>query len=188
MMFSFFMMAITYTISIQPMKRAEKRGEKAWKECKTYRSIGGLFELVSVINLVLWIWYPLPVVGEWIISENIWVGIVIGIAILVPCLIIMTVGIKDAGKETLSPSKETEMYGGIYSYIRHPQTLGEFPTFIALAFMFNSWFLVILSTVFIGLYTPIMIHYEEKDLIKRFGEKYVKYQEKTGALFPKFHK
>jgi len=85
------MMAITYTISIQPMKRAEKRGEKAWKECKMYRSIGGLFELVSVINLVLWVWYPLPVVGEWIISESIWIGIIIGISILIPCLIIMSV-------------------------------------------------------------------------------------------------
>ena len=34
---------------------------------------------------------------------------------------------KDAGSESLHPSKETVMYGGIYNYIRHPQALGEFP-------------------------------------------------------------
>jgi len=95
---------------------------------------------------------------------------------------------KDAGSETLSPSKDTKMYGGIYNYIRHPQTLGEFPTFVAISFFFNSWFLVILSSVYIIIYTPIMIHYEEIDLTKRFGEKYKEYQKRTGALFPKIVK
>ena len=52
-------MSYVYILSIQPVKRAEKRREKAWKECKTYRSIGGLFEFVAVINMVIWIWFPL---------------------------------------------------------------------------------------------------------------------------------
>ena len=181
----FFIMAYFYTISIQPMKRAEKRGDRAWNECKNFRSIAGLGEMISIINLILWVWYPLPIVGEWRISTNIWVGILIGISITVPCLIIMMKGAHDAGSETLKPSKDTEMYGGIYNYIRHPQTLGEFPLFPAFAFIFNSWFLVIISTIFIVLYTPIMIHYEESDLVKRFGEKYLQYKQKTGALFPK---
>ena len=33
-----------------------------------------------------------------------------------------------------------------------------------------------------------MIHYEEIDLVKRFGEKYNEYQKRTGALFPKLIK
>lgn len=185
---SFCLMAFTYTISIQPVKRSEKRGDKAWKECKTYRSIGGLGEFISVINLILWIWFPLPVVNEWIINSNIWVGIIIGCCILFPCLVIMFKGIKDAGSETLAPSKDSEMYGGIYKYIRHPQTLGEFPTFVALAFMLNSWFLVLICTLYIIIYTPIMIYYEEKDLVRRFGVKYIEYQKQTGALFPRIKK
>ena len=95
---------------------------------------------------------------------------------------------KDAGSETMSPSKETEMYGGIYNHIRHPQTLGEFPMYPAMAFIFNSWFLVIITTVFIIIYTPIMIHYEEIDLAKRFGQNYLDYKKRTGALFPKLRK
>ncbi|MFX1339975.1 MAG: methyltransferase family protein [Promethearchaeota archaeon] len=181
-------MGYLYLLSIQPVKRSEKYGEKAWKDCKRFRSIGGFFELISVINLIIWIWFPLPIVNSWIISPIIWIGIIIAICIATPCLIIMILGVKAAGSETLSPSKDTEMYGGIYKYIRHPQTLGEFPTFVALSFAFNSWFLVMISSIFIILYTPIMIHYEEKDLIKRFGVKYRKYQETTGALFPKLKK
>jgi protein-S-isoprenylcysteine O-methyltransferase Ste14 len=33
---------------------------------------------------------------------------------------------------------------------------------------------------------PIVIYFEEKDLIKRFGDKYLDYKKKTGALIPKF--
>jgi protein-S-isoprenylcysteine O-methyltransferase Ste14 len=170
------------------MKRSEKHGDKAWTDCKKFRSIGGLAELISIVNLILWIWFPLPGVNEWIISSDIWMGVVIGLCILIPCTFLLLRGVKDAGSETLSPSKETEMYGGIYNYIRHPQTLGEFLMFPALGFMFNSWFLVVFSLIFIIIYIPIMIHYEEKDLEKRFGEKYVEYKKRTGALFPKLRK
>jgi len=41
---------------------------------------------------------------------------------------------------------------------------------------------------YLVIYTPIMIHYEEADLIRRFGEQYIEYKKKTGALFPKFRK
>ncbi len=181
-------MSYLYIPSIQPIKRTEKYGEKAWSDCKKFRSIGGLFELIAVINLIIWIWFPLPLVGKWIISPNIWVGIIIAICIIIPCCTILYLGVKAAGSETLSPSKDTEMYGGIYRYIRHPQSLGEFPLFVALSFAINSWFFVIISLLFIIIYIPIMIHYEEKDLIKRFGDKYREYQKNTGALFPKLRK
>jgi protein-S-isoprenylcysteine O-methyltransferase Ste14 len=184
---SLILMSYFYTLSIQPVKREAKRGIKAWKECKLYRSLGGLFEFIIVINMVLWIWFPISEVN-WKISPNICVGIMICIAILIPCLIVLGFGVKAAGSETLTPSKETKMYGGIYNYIRHPQTVGEFPTFVALAFALNSWFLVILTSLSIIIYIPIMIHYEEQDLIGRFGNNYREYQQKTGAIFPRIHK
>ncbi|MHA1384825.1 MAG: hypothetical protein ACTSR3_13830 [Candidatus Helarchaeota archaeon] len=34
----------------------------------------------------------------------------------------------------------------------------------------------------------IIIYYEEKDLVKRFGKAYIEYQHNTGAIFPKFWK
>ncbi|MFX0023354.1 MAG: methyltransferase family protein [Candidatus Hermodarchaeota archaeon] len=184
---SLFLFCYLYTLSIQPVKREKHKGKQAWNHCMRLRLIAGLFEFFIVINLILWIWYPVPLIN-WQISPNYMIGIIIGILITIPCLIIMLKGMKDAGKESLKPSQETEMYGGIYNYIRHPQTLGEFPLFIAIAFMVNSWFLVILMSLFVFIYVPIMIHYEEQDLIRRFGEKYREYQKRTGALFPKFKK
>jgi len=151
------------------------------------RLIAGFFEIIIIIDLVLWIWFPIPLIN-WRISNNYLIGFLIGILISIPGLIIMIKGMRDAGKETLQPSQETQMYGGIYNYIRHPQSLGEFPLFIAIAFMVNSWFLVILMSLFVIIYVPIMIHYEEQDLIRRFGEKYREYQKRTGVLLPRFKK
>lgn len=188
LLFSFFLLAFLYILSLQPMKKIEKYGDKAWKYCKNLRAISIIFELISIVNLILWNWYPLPIIGEWIIYSNIWVGITIALIFFIPCIIIMTKGMLDAGTESISPSKDTDMYGGIYNYIRHPQALGEFPIYILIGFAFNSWFLVIISTIFIVIYTPIMIYYEEQDLLRRFGDKYLKYQKRTGALFPKRRK
>lgn len=185
LLLSYLLFSYLYVLSIQPVKREVKYGEKVWSNCKKLRVMGSFFEFIAIINLVLWIWFPLPVVDTWIISLNVWVGIIIAIIIAIPCCIIMFLGLKAAGSESLSPSKETEMYGGIYRYIRHPQTLGEFPLFVAISFAVNSWFLVIISSLYIMIYVPIMIYFEEKDLLMRFGNSYQVYRESVGVLFPK---
>jgi len=181
---SFVFFSYFYLISIQPVKRSEARGEKAWKECTIFRILSGVLMCVAVLNFILWIWFPIPILN-WQIEPTYILGIVIGTIILAVFLPIMIKGEQDAGTETMKPSKETEMYGGIYNHIRHPQALGEWPTFVALGFFVNSWFLVILSAVWIVIYTPLMVYFEEKDLIRRFGDSYREYQKRTGALFPK---
>jgi len=182
---SIFLFCFLYTLSLEPKKRSQNRGEKAWKECKIFRAIAGIFEFVIILNIILWIWFPIPAIN-YQVHPNYWIGIGTGLTILIIGSIIMTKGIFDAGSETAKPSKETDMYGGIYKYIRHPQSLGEFPMFIAIGFIVNSWTMVIILTLFVVIYVPIMIHYEEKDLIRRFGNEYREYQKTKGALIPKF--
>ncbi len=180
---SLILISVFYTISIQPMKRSEKHGEKAWKECRNLRAISTIFLLTAAINSFLWIWYPIPSLS-WKVSDEPIISIIISIIIVIPCLTIMILGEIAAGKESLVPSKETEMYGGIYNYIRHPQTIGEFPLYIALGFFINSWFIIGISSLYCLIYIPIMVHFEEEDLVKRFGDSYKEYQKRTGAVFP----
>ncbi|MFX0039284.1 MAG: methyltransferase family protein [Promethearchaeota archaeon] len=182
-----FLFSYLYILSIQPKKREQRKGILVWKQSMRFRIIASLFEFLIVTNMILWIWYPIPIVN-WKVHPNYIIGILVGILISIPCVIILTKGMKDAGQETIQPSQETQMYGGIYNYIRHPQSLGEFPLFITFALMVNSWFLIILMSGFVIIYVPIMIHYEEQDLIRRFGEKYRQYQQRTGAIFPRFKK
>ncbi|MFX1589011.1 MAG: methyltransferase family protein [Promethearchaeota archaeon] len=184
---SLFLFSYFYTLSVQPVKREKRKGERAWKECMKLRIIASIFEFIIVLTLIFWIWFPLPLIN-WKVNINYLFGLIIGIVIIIPCLAILLKGVSDAGSETLQPSKETELYGGIYNYIRHPQSLGEFPLFLAIGFMVNSWFLILLMLIYIIIYVPIMIYYEEQDLIRRFGEKYQDYQKRTGAFIPKLRK
>ncbi len=184
---SLFLFSVIYFFSLRPAKLSEKMGDKAWIFCKNLRLVASFFELIAVVTPILWIWFPIPAL-DWRIFNLWWLGLVLSLAIFIPGGVLIYIGVKDAGKETLSPSKETEMYGGIYNHIRHPQTAGELPMFPALGLALNSWFLVILLTVFIVIYTPIMIYFEEKDLIRRFGDSYREYQKTTGTLFPKIRK
>jgi len=185
LIFSLFSLGYFYTLSSQPMKKIIKYGENTWKKCTVFRNIAGIFEFISVINLILWIWFPLPFVDEWKVSSDYWIGIIFGICILIPSSILLGKGVKDAGSETMSPSKDTEIYGGIYKYVRHPQTIGEFLIYISIGFMLNSWFLILILLTFILIYTPIMFYFEEKDLVRKYGEKYLEYKKRTGAIFPK---
>ncbi|TFG05761.1 MAG: isoprenylcysteine carboxylmethyltransferase family protein [Promethearchaeota archaeon] len=176
-----------YILSVQPVTLEESRGERAWTDCTRYRTISALLVFLMTLNLILWLWFPVPGL-TWRIHDNFLIGILIALCIAIPCLIILYKAFKDAKGETMKPSKETTTYGGIYQYIRHPQTVGEFPIYIALAFAVNSLFLVLWTVLYILITVPIIKHYEENDLVKRFGGAYHKYQKTTGAFFPKIWK
>ncbi|NPD88001.1 MAG: isoprenylcysteine carboxylmethyltransferase family protein [Asgard group archaeon] len=177
--------SVLYAFSTMPATLSKKIGEKAWKACKNLRIIASIFETLTLLTSLLWIWYPISQL-DWEIFHRWWIGLILGSLIIIPGAIVVYKGVKDAGKETLTPSQDTEMYGGIYNYIRHPQTTGEMPMFPALGLALNSWFLFILLSVFIIIYVPIIQYFEEKDLVERFGDSYKQYQKITGAFFPKW--
>ncbi len=184
---SLIMFVVPYIVSLMPAKLAENRGDDAWKLCKRLRAIGTLFMVIALFNMALWIWFPVPLLA-WIINPTPWIGIILSIVVFVVPIPIWWKGMRDSGSECYEPSKQSQMFGGIYNHIRHPQTLGEISWFIAIPLFVNSLFLLIVSLVFFLFYIPIMIHVEEQDLIRRFGDAYRKYQKRTGALFPKLGK
>ena len=47
----------------------------------------------------------------------------------------------------MTPKREHTMYEGIYTRIRHPQAVGEFPLWWVLAFLAHSPFLVLFTCV-----------------------------------------
>ena len=74
---------------------------------------------------------------------------------------------------------------GLLQHVRHPLYSGLILLLIGY-FFFNP----ITSTGFSGgmmiLYIIIGIQFEERKLIKRFGDKYIVYKKKTPMLIPKF--
>jgi len=173
------------TLSVMPVSREEETGEQAWEECARLRNISFIFAGVMVLNTIFWFWFPVSELA-WVLSPDPVFGIIIGVIIGFPCLAILMIAMRDAGEEMGAPQKGISMHGGIYKRIRHPGALGEMPLYVVVALCVNSLFLTIWMTLFVLIFTPIHIYYEEKDLLKRFGDEYAEYRRTTPAIFPGF--
>ncbi|GAB4328645.1 MAG: hypothetical protein Kow0069_35920 [Promethearchaeota archaeon] len=176
--------AAFYTMSLTPVKRSAKRGERAWSDCVKFRLVATIFETLTVVTLIVWAIHPIPALDFKIFPEW-WHAFLLGLVLLPPFLALAYVGMRDAGTESIRPSAETKLYGGIYEHVRHPQTLGEFPTWAIFGLMTNSWTALVVGSAFVVAYTPIMIKVEEADLVRRFGEEYEEYRRRVGCLFPR---
>ena len=76
---------------------------------------------------------------------------------------------------------------GLHGYVRHPLYLGTFLILwgFFLLFPYGS---ILLTNVILTLYTLLGIGYEEKKLIRVFGEKYIRYKQEVPMLLPKLRK
>ena len=170
-----------------PSLRAEKLGEAAWDECKRDRKIAGIFLFAIVIGILLWYWIPVPEL-DWTIYPDPMIPFLIGLLLAIPFTALLASALREAGRESLEPTQESTLFGGIYRYIRHPQLLGRSVLTMVLALWLNSLFLLIFTALFLSIFVPTIIHFEEKDLINRFGDSYVQYRKRTGIIFPKYRK
>jgi len=173
-----------YVLSVSPAALEKVMGEQAYRKCGNYRIASAVFETVTVINYVVYLYYPvsspLPDHFPWAW----WLSAIFAALVGVPTLVLMFIGVKDAGRETMSPNKEHTMYQGIYSKIRHPQAVGEVFAWLWMALLLNSPFLFLFSFVFFPIFL-IMCRAEEHDLLIRYGDAYADYVRRTGAFLPK---
>ncbi|MBN2006574.1 MAG: hypothetical protein JXA21_24695 [Anaerolineae bacterium] len=177
--------SVLYVLSVRPAHLEQKIGEQAYRQCKSYRMLAMIPMGLAFVTFALYRWYPLPVDPlparfPW----PYWVSVVAAIALGVPATVVMLLGVLTAGAESLSPDKSHTLYGGIYEKIRHPQALGEAPTWWVMALLLDSPMLGVISS----LYLPVWYWWcveEEKDLLLRYGQSYADYRARTGMFFPK---
>jgi len=179
LLFSYF-----YIKSVSPAALEKKIGKIAYLKCGRYRIIASVFEIIVIINYIIYFFYPLPVLLPRTFPWNWWISVLIAALIVIPAGYLFGKGIKDAGKEAMIPEKEHILYSGIYKKIRHPQTAGELAFWWIIAFLLNSPFLAMFSIIWIPVFYLFCLA-EEKDLIIRYGSSYLKYRENTGFIIPK---
>jgi len=175
-----------YVKSVSPAALERQIGRSAYQKCATYRMVASAFMVVVAANYVLYYWFPLPLPLPTAFPWSWWVSAVIAASIGAPSLYLMLRGVKDAGEETMRPKRKHEMYGGIYERIRHPQAVGEFPLWWAIAFLVHSPFLVLFSFLYVPVWYYLCVA-EEKDLLIRYGAVYEEYRQRVGFWIPKRH-
>jgi protein-S-isoprenylcysteine O-methyltransferase Ste14 len=173
-----------YFLSVGPAALERELGEQAYSLCGRYRVVAIVFELITIVNYVLYIFYPLPTPLPETFPWPWWLSALLAAAIGLPTTWLMVIGMKDAGEEMAFPKKEHTMYGGIYARIRHPQAAGEVFAWLWIAFLLHSPFLAAFSLVYFPIFL-IMCWAEEHDLLLRYGDAYAEYWHKTGAFLPK---
>lgn len=177
---------LLYNRSVSPAALEKKMGEAAYPHCGRVRVAAIIFLMLVLGNYLVYDFYPLPIP---FLKGFIWpysVSLAAAVIIAIPTTYMVLTGMKDAGEEAIQPSKESEMFGGIYTRIRHPQTW-EYGYFFALGFLLSNPFLVLFSFIWLPL-MYFMMRAEEKDLLIRYGEEYQEYMNRTGRLLPRLEK
>jgi protein-S-isoprenylcysteine O-methyltransferase Ste14 len=179
-----FLMSVLYALSVSPQKMESVWGEKAYKICGRLRALSMVFMAIVIAAYVVYTFYPLDIGVANRFPWPYWVSLVIALILMIPSAYLMIKGVKDAGMEAVRPDKSSQMYGGIYERIRHPQAFGEIITWFAIAIACHSLHLTLFSIIWI----PVWIWWckvEEKDLILRYGNDYIEYMKRSGLFFPK---
>jgi protein-S-isoprenylcysteine O-methyltransferase Ste14 len=173
-----------YVLSVNPATREKVVGPSAYERAGRDRVIAIVFEMITVVNYIVYRFLPLDTPLPGAFPWPWWVSTVLAAAIGIPAMVLMFVGMRDAGEEAIRPKKEHEMYGGIYVHLRHPQAAGEVFSWLAIGLLLNSPFLAVFSLVYFPVFL-LMCFAEEQDLIWRFGDRYAEYCRRTGAFWPK---
>jgi protein-S-isoprenylcysteine O-methyltransferase Ste14 len=104
-------------------------------------------------------------------------------------IIISLTFIRSSHDNVLAPPVESQrlVVEGVYSYVRHPMYFGTL--LIYLAFLVLSFSLIsVIPLVFSLFLYNIIAKYEEKELEKIFGDKYLEYKRTVNRWFPIINK
>lgn len=177
--------SLFYGLSVSPARLARTKGEKAYRLAARYRLICSVCMSIAFINFILY--RILPVSSDPLSPTFPWpypISVAVAAALALPAGMLLVSALKAAGKVTLVPKKEHDLYRGIYEKIRHPQAIGELAFWYVTALLLDTPFLILVAV----LYTPIWIVWcflKEWDLSIRYGEEYLRYQARTGMFIPK---
>lgn len=154
------------------------------------RSTYVLFSTLAII-LLLWLWQPIPetiweVDASWlslILSWGFWLGWLVLFLSTYMIDHFSLFGLRQAwsywkDEEIQAPEF---MEPGFYKYVRHPLMLGFLIAFWSVPSMTAGH---LLFSAGMTAYIVIGVYFEEKSMVRRFGEKYEDYRERVPKFFP----
>ncbi len=107
-----------------------------------------------------------------------------GILCFITGAVLLLSGFVSLGSKVFSPRENDYLkVDGIFSIVRHPMYLGGIIAAFGLSCLAGSM-LGLVYTLILGLVLADIATAEERDLINRFGEEYIKYTQKVARLNP----
>lgn len=168
-------------------KLKRKLESKLGKAYKWYRLFYSLFSILLFGILAL---YSMSIPAERILAEGdllIYFGYMaatFGTIIIVQSSKMWSIG-KFIGTRPEEPRAEKKLIrAGWYSRMRHPLYAGLFLIFLGYFFVAGTYSAMVHLACLIA-YLPIGIYFEEKNLIREYGDGYQEYRKEVPMIFPK---
>lgn len=157
---------------------------------KYYHFAYSVFAEVSMISILI---YQFTMESRLLFTVPVWGRVLVGLPLLTG-LTIMLMAIRKyffslSGISVFykrQPPVELEQ-SGMHRYVRHPLYAGTL-LFIWSLFILFPYLNYLLAGIIITAYTLLGARIEEKKLVERFGEKYVRYKQNVPMIVPKFGK
>ncbi len=144
---------------------------------KTTFDPANLFLVLIIINILLHFFIPIKQI---IFSPYIFIGITLFVLGWIPNILI---GIQFRKIKTSIPTRENPkklVTTGLFKFSRNPVYLGMIIALVGEAIFLGSLITFIIPLLFIILIRTINIPFEEKNLEKIFGKKYLDYKKRVG--------
>ncbi|MFW9789262.1 MAG: methyltransferase family protein [Candidatus Thorarchaeota archaeon] len=107
------------------------------------------------------------------------------IVFLLPGAYLGIEGVTETGLKVAETHRaERVISSGVYARVRHPQYLGAILSHIGASFLFSGLY-SLLVTLLVTPVTYVLCWKEEQELIREFGEEYLKYRERVPMLLPR---
>jgi protein-S-isoprenylcysteine O-methyltransferase Ste14 len=121
-------------------------------------------------------------VPEWVP----WLGVALGVAAIPGAVwLFRSIG-SNVSETVLTKASHTLVTHGPYAWIRHPLYTNGVALFLAVGLMASNWFILLCAVVALLSIRLAVVPIEERALIEKFGQRYVEYRRRTGAMWPRF--
>jgi len=106
------------------------------------------------------------------------VSVSTGLSLLILNFIIKILAQKQIGKFPPIKAKSKLVTTGVFGIIRNPLYMSNYLLAVSMAILFKSLYALLFSIPYFFSYI-IIIYFEEKDLVAKYGEKYEKYKKRV---------
>jgi protein-S-isoprenylcysteine O-methyltransferase Ste14 len=170
-----------------PISRKQRKESKSEKRVTTQEKV--LLGLLFLVMFFLPLFYSAT---TWLDFANYslpnWAGW-LGTVLIILSLLVFWRSHADLGLNW-SPSLEirTEhklITNGIFGYIRHPMYASQWIWVIAQPLLLQNWVAGFLNLFVFIVFYALRVRAEEKMMLDTFGNEYLEYMNKTGAVLPK---
>ncbi len=114
-----------------------------------------------------------------------WSGVALGL-LTVPAVFWVMRHIGPNVSETVLTKAEHQLVtSGPYRWIRHPLYTSGVVLFAGIGLAAANWFILALDVIILVVVRSVLIPREERELVQRFGTRYLDYAARTGAILPR---